>query len=212
MFHLLKFFHVSSFMEREWKYFWDKRNIKRLMISQIINEQNIIQKPVIQHPFYKRKVFQTTQFILQDWLHYSSVIFPTCEGLLYGASVNDFKSLSKRIDLGKRLADILFNKELYPAFYQFAKNTVHTGSRSDYENYFKCRPRRTTPFLRCTFPLINHRKQEIDDWSKRRPLKKIWMEEEVKHVHPIELTEWYLNKQRHIQIAIKIKKWLDSLI
>ncbi|WNS73995.1 DUF2515 domain-containing protein [Bacillus sp. DTU_2020_1000418_1_SI_GHA_SEK_038] len=206
MFHLLKFFHVSIFMEREWRLFWEQKCIKRLLISQIINEQNIIQKPVLKHPAYKNKVFRSPQFLLQDWFHYSSVIFPTCEGLLYGASVNGFKSLSKRIDLGKRLADILFNKDLYPSFYQFAKQTVHTGSRYDYEIYFKNRPSRTTPFLRCTFPLIKHRKLKAVDWSKNRRLKRKWFKENVEHNHPIELTEWYINKQTQIKKAISLKE------
>ena len=206
MFHLLTYFHVSSFMEREWNYFWEHKEIKRLMISQIINEQNIIQKPVIQHPVYKRKVFQSPQFMLQDWLHFSSVVFPTCEGILYGASVNGFKSVSKRIDLGKRLANILFDEELYPFFYQFAKNTVHTGSRSDYENYFKNKLKRTTPFLRSTYPIIKHHRDQIEDWSKKRRLKRKWRSGEVKHLHPIEMTEWYLQKQQQIRKAIALKE------
>ncbi|MEH7345275.1 DUF2515 family protein [Bacillus sp. JJ1532] len=209
MFHLLRYFHVSSYMVKEWRLFWDRRCIKRLMISQIINEQNIIQKPVIKHPAYRRKVFQTPLFLLQDWFHYSSVIFPTCDGQLFGASVNGFISLSKRIDLGKRLSDILFQKELYPSFYEFAKRTVHTGSRYDYEFYFKDRPKRTTPFLRCTFPLIKQRKHKAEDWSKNKRLKRKWLKENVEHIHPIELTEWYMNKQAQIKKAINLKEIVE---
>ncbi|MBY0122627.1 DUF2515 domain-containing protein [Bacillus sp. S/N-304-OC-R1] len=204
MFHLLRYFHVSSFMEKEWNVFWEHRQIKRLMISLIINEQNMIENPVIHHPVYKKKVFQTPHFILQDWFHYSSVLFPTCEGVLYGASVNGFKSITKRIDLGKRLADILFDQELYPSFYHFAKKTVHTGSRYDYEYYFKKRPRRTTPFLRCTYPIIKHRRHYQEDWSKKKRLKRKWLREEVKHINPFDITEWYLDKQAHIQQVITL--------
>lgn len=204
MFHLLRYFHVSSFMEKEWNEFWEHRQIKKLMISLIINEQNVIQKPVIHHPVYKKKVFQTPQFYLQDWFHYSSVLFPTSGGVLYGASVNGFKSVSKRIDLGKRLADILFDPELYPAFYHFASKTVHTGSRYDYEHFLKNRPKRTTPFLRCTYPIIKHRRHKQEDWSMKRRLKRKWLSEDVKHIHPIEITEWYLNKQEYIRNAVHL--------
>ncbi|KAB2338286.1 DUF2515 domain-containing protein [Cytobacillus depressus] len=204
MFHLLSNFHVSTFMEREWLSFWERKNLKKLMISQIINEQNIIQKPVIKHPVSRKNVFQTPQFFLQDWFHYSSVLFPTCEGQLYGASANGFKSLSKRIDLGKRLADILFKNELFPQFYQFAIRTTHTGSRYDYEYYLMNNLRRSTPFLRCTYPIIKHHSYKMEDWSKTRRLKKKWLEENVNHIHPIEMTEWYLNKQVQIGKIIKI--------
>lgn len=207
MFHLLKKLHISSFMEFEWHVFWNQRNRKRLMISQIINEQNIIQKPIIKSPLYRRRVFQNPLFLLQDWFHYSSVIFPTCEGVLYGASVNGFKSLSKRIDLGKRLADILFKDELFPQFLEFSKKTLHTGSRHDYETYFQNPTRRTTPFLRSTFPLIKHDdRYYAEDWSKKRRVKKIWRKESIKHIHPTELTNWYLNKQHQIKKVIQLKE------
>ncbi|QED48399.1 DUF2515 domain-containing protein [Cytobacillus dafuensis] len=210
MFHLLRFFHVSKFMESEWVVFWEERNYKRLLISQIINEQNIIQKPVIKNPVYKKRVFQSPIFFLQDWFHFSSVIFPTCEGKLYGTSVNGFKSLSKRIELGKRLADILFDKKLYPAFYEFALKTVHTGSRYDYEYYFKNRPNRSTPFLRCTYPVINHKRVFFEDWSKYKRLRRKWLKVDVQQKHPIEMTKWYLKKQRQLKKAIYISELIKS--
>ncbi len=64
LFHLLSFFHVSSFMEEEWYLFWNERNEKRLTTSLIINEQNVIQKPVIDHPVYRDKVFRSFYFII----------------------------------------------------------------------------------------------------------------------------------------------------
>lgn len=208
MFHLLKKFHISSFMEREWLHFWRDGNKKRLMISLIINEQNVIQEPVIEHPVYKNKVFHTMLFAFQDYFHFSSVIFPTCKGKLYGASVNGFRSVSKRIDLGKRLAEILFDPRFYTAVYEFASNTTHTGSRHDYEKYFKRKRPRTTPFLRCTYPIINHHIHEINDWSAKNRIKKKWRKETVRQKHPIHITEWYLHKQKQLERAA----WLGNLL
>lgn len=210
MFHLLKFFYVSSFMEREWQLFWSEKNRKRLMTSLIINEQNIIQNPVIKNPVYKKQVFQSTLFLFQDWFHFSAVIFPTCEGDLFGASVNGFKSVSKRIDLGKRLADILFSPDLYPSFYEFASKTVHTGSRYDYEHYFKDNTNLTTPFLRCTYPLIKHSRNREEDWSKKTQIKRKWRKTNVKHKHPIKITTWYKRKQRQMKKAIYLIEMLKT--
>ncbi|WP_102274789.1 DUF2515 domain-containing protein [Cytobacillus massiliigabonensis] len=211
MFHLLKFFYVSSFMEREWQKFWHDRQISRLMVSLIINEQNVIQKPVIKHPVYQSTVFRSFLFIFQDWLHFNSVIFPTCEGELFGASVNGFKSVSKRIDLGKRLADILFENTLYPMFYEFACSTEHTGSRIDYECYFNPKRIRSTPFLRCTFPVVKHQRHNFRDWSKSIRIKRKWRNERADHKHPIEISDWYLKKQDQLKKGIYLSEWVNSI-
>ncbi|MBT2690053.1 DUF2515 domain-containing protein [Bacillus sp. ISL-47] len=207
MFHLLKTFHVSSFMEQEWMHFWSEGNKKRLIISLIINEQNVIQEPVMEHPVYKNKVFHSLLFCFQDYFHFSSVIFPTCKGELYGASVNGFRSVSKRIDLGKRLAEILFDPGYYTAIYEFASTTIHTGSRHDYEKYFKRRVPRNTPFLRCTYPIINHHIHQFNDWSSKKRIQKKWQKETVSQRHPIHITEWYLHKQKQLKAAA----WLGNL-
>ena len=57
MFHYLPHFFVTSFMEKEWEVFWEYGNRKRLMTALIINEQNVIQKPVIEDSFYQQEVF-----------------------------------------------------------------------------------------------------------------------------------------------------------
>ena len=57
MFHLLKYFQVSSFMEREWNYFWKHRDLQRLLFSLIINEQHVIHKPLICHSYYQKRYF-----------------------------------------------------------------------------------------------------------------------------------------------------------
>ncbi len=207
MFHLLPLFHVSSFMVDEWNHFWDRRNEKRLMTALIINEQNVIQKPVIEHPVYKNKVFRSVFFFFQDWFHFSSVLFPTCDGELYGTSVNGFRKIDNRIDLGKRLGDILFAPNLFPYFLEFALYTEHTGSRYDYEQYFFEKKQIDTPFLRLTFPVITHHIHEFQDWSNQKKVKKKWFNEN-RVEKQILLTDWYHGKQRQLHELITINEML----
>ncbi len=55
-------FYVSVFMEKEWNRFWRERNKKRLMIALIINEQNKIQKPVIENRYIQSRVLDRLLF------------------------------------------------------------------------------------------------------------------------------------------------------
>ncbi|MDZ5473219.1 DUF2515 domain-containing protein [Bacillus sp. 31A1R] len=212
MFHLLKYFHVSSFMEREWNFYWTHRDDLRLMYALIINEQNVIQKPVMQHPIYKKRVFHSMLFSLQDWFHFSAVLFPTCSGQLFGASVNGFRSVDKRIDLGKRLADILFNPKNYPSIFEFAEKTKHTGSRGDYEQYLEKRPTTTTPYLRATFPVVKHHISEYRDWSKENKTKQKWFSRKINHRHPIRITKWYEKKQLEIHLAASVNDCINLML
>lgn len=206
LFHLLPFFHVSSFIQQEWYRYWRGKDRNRLTTALIINEQNVIQTPVIDHPVYRNKVFRSLIFNFQDWLHFSVVLFPTCGGEVYGASVNGFRFLSKRINLGKRLASILLHPRLFPYFFEFAEKTVHTGSRLDYEQYFKVRTDGETPFLRMTFPVISHHQHEYKDWSKQRVVSPVWLHLPAKHKHPIHLTDWYMEKSNQLQLVLVLKK------
>ncbi|WP_223593428.1 DUF2515 domain-containing protein [Neobacillus bataviensis] len=209
MFHLLPNFNVSTFIQKEWNRYWKERDRKRLTTALIINEQNVIQKPVIEHPVYKKKVFRSLIFSFQDWLHFSCVLFPTCGGEVYGASVYGFTSLSKRIDLGKRLASILFHPRLFPYFYEFAAKTPHTGSRYDYEQYFKVKTQRNTPLLRAVFPVIEHDQHTCTDWSQHRRISPAWMYFPARHRHPIHLTDWYFVKSNQLQFLLSLQKVLN---
>lgn len=205
MFHLLKYFDVSAFMEKEWHRFWKTGDKKRLMIALIVNEQNVIHKPVIKHPVFKKRVFNTWMFSFEDIFHFSTVLFPTCDGELYGASVNGFKSVNKRIDLGKRLASILFDQRKYHLFLEFALKTEHTASRHDYEKFFPVFKKRDTPYLRCTYPIISHHYHEQGDWYTERKFRSEWLKKEVRHRHPVHLTKWYLRKQKQLHALISVK-------
>lgn len=208
MFHLLRYFNISAFIQKEWYRYWKENDKKRLTTALIINEQNVIQTPVIEHPVYRRKVFNSFLFYLQDWLHFSCVLFPTCGGEVYGASVNGFKSLSKRINLGKRLASILSHPRLFPYFFEFAERTPHTGSRFDYEQYFKIKTGRKTPLLRTTFPVIAHHQHQYQDWSKQRVVLPAWLYFPVHHHHAIHLTDWYFEKSNQLHLLLSLKQSL----
>ncbi|MDQ0412072.1 hypothetical protein J2S25_000250 [Mesobacillus stamsii] len=210
MFHLLRFLDVSAYMEKEWKFFWKARDKRRLMTALIINEQNVIQEPVINEPVYKKRVFNTSIFMLEDYLHFSTVLFPTCAGELYGASVHGFKYISNRINLGKQLASILFDPRFYSSFLEFAVSTEHTGSRHDYEQFFSVPKKRDTPFLRCTYPIIRHHYREQMDWYVQRRFRKDWEYFDPANRHPIHLTKWYKKKQKQLHALITIKELFTS--
>lgn len=206
LFSLLRAFSVSQFMEKHWNEYWLCRNGEKLITAQIINEQNVIQEPVINHPFYRNKVFKSFIFKFQDWLHFSSVLFPTIQGELYGFSVHDFRKLGSRIELGKKLAWLLFHEYYYPRFYLFSKKTIHTGSRFDYEQYFSQPKPRDTPFLRAVYPIIKHKAQFQDDWFYDQRERRKWFKPITKiNTKELCLTEWYLHKQKQLHVGISIE-------
>ncbi|WP_449620251.1 DUF2515 domain-containing protein [Robertmurraya sp. Marseille-Q9965] len=207
MFHLLPYFHVSQFMVEEWNRFWEKGDRARLLTALIINEQNLIQKPVVEQPQYKKNVFHTLLFDFQDWFHYSCVLLPTLNGYLYGSSVHGFRSVDCRIELGKNLAATLFNENYYRYFYEFATHTNHSGSRFDYEQYLHPQPKRTTPYLRVTFPIIDHHIREYEDWSVKKKIKRKWLAPIKQHLDT-ELSTWYKKKQSRLHRAILLRHHL----
>ncbi|MED1468014.1 DUF2515 domain-containing protein [Bacillus salipaludis] len=205
MFHLLPYFNVSSFIQKEWVHYWNEKDKFRMMTALIINEQNVIQQPIIEHPIYKKKVFRSMIFTFQDWLHFSCVLFPTCGGEVYGSCVSGFRSVSKRIHLGKRLANILFHPRLFPYFFEFANRTPHTGSRYDYEQYFKTKIVRKTPILRASFPVIKHHQHTYEDWNKHQRVSPLWLHGPVSHKHSIHLTDWYFKKLTQLELMLALK-------
>lgn len=205
LFHLLDIFSVSAFMKREWELFWAGQDRGRLLRALIINEQNLIQQPVLNHPLYKRSVFRTIMFRMQELFHYSCVLFPTRNGSLYGTSITDFRDTEARIELGKRLSSILFHPDLHPLFEDFARKTEPTGSRYDYERYLPIKKRRTTPFLRTVFPLIEHHEGTRSDWTILQSPKEKWFEP-VPAPDNCTLTDWYFGKQSQIERIARLKK------
>ncbi|MFN7252252.1 MAG: DUF2515 family protein [Anaerobacillus sp.] len=213
LFDLLKFFHVSEFMVEQWFEFWRGKDIQRLCKALIINEQHVIQKPVIEDPFYHEKVFGSLPFVIEEKLHFSTVLFPTLEGRLYGYSVHGFKKVKNRIDLGKRLTNLLFDSNEAKKIREFAIKIEHTGSRYDYEKYVKKVARKRTPTLRSTFPVIHHHRSDYTDWYNRKTALKVPKYfQEPTAIPKYELTDWYYQKQQQLQVAAKLEKILLNLI
>ncbi|WP_138495244.1 DUF2515 family protein [Paenibacillus pinistramenti] len=140
-FHLLPCFHVSRFMQPFWDYFWLSRSSSLLAVGLIINEQNYIEKRVVQHPFFQQKVMRTAPFRLGAWSGINQLLLPftapsggnTGEPRLAGRTMRNFSSLDARIGIGKHLYTILFGlQEVLRGAGQFAFSTPHTGSRVDY--------------------------------------------------------------------------------
>jgi len=211
MFHLLKYFSVSSFMEKEWQHFWHYRNKKRLVFSLIINEQNVIEKPIIKNKLFQKEVFHTFAYRFQDIWHFSSVFFPTLHGDIYGRSVSSFSSLDRRIELGKELYAILFATKLHDSFLRFAINVPHTGSRSDYEKYVYPRHRKNTPMLRTSYPVMVQTEPEWKDWSLATRVRTKWKKDDVQ-VEFTPITDWYKRKQEKLHSLIKVERSLLTFL
>jgi hypothetical protein len=130
LFYLLPYLSISTFMESIWNYFWRERDSYVLTIALIINEQNYLEKRVIQNPIYQKGVLHTLEFKLQELLSFNHILFPYRKKTLAGQTVYQFQSLHERILLGKRLYAVLFQN--VNQFVDWAKAHRHTGSRKDY--------------------------------------------------------------------------------
>ncbi|MED3780627.1 DUF2515 family protein [Heyndrickxia sporothermodurans] len=136
LFHLLPHFHVSKFMVAVWNQFWQDKDPYPLAIALIVNEQNYLEKRVINNPVFKKDVFGTIEFKIQDFLSMNQILFPYIRNkqlYLSGQTLNHFLNLHERILLGKRLYNILFNnRNILTLTEKWAINHPHTASRKDY--------------------------------------------------------------------------------
>ncbi|WP_042223620.1 DUF2515 family protein [Oceanobacillus manasiensis] len=176
MFHLLKWLHVSKFMVNQWKLFWKRQEQNRLMLSLIINEQNVIQGPVVKHTYFQYHVFKQLPYMMQNFLRLNAVLLPTSNTEIYGASVQGFTNITKRIRLGVQLANILYTPNVYDKFLLFAKTQEHTGSRKDYETFFDSHYSHA-PILRVLYPVIKHQDNIREDWWKIGGVPSKWWHE-----------------------------------
>jgi hypothetical protein len=208
-FPLLHYFNVSSFMIQEWERYLAEKNDDRLLCALIINEQHIIQKPVIEQKDFVKNVFHSFLYMFQDFFHFSTVIFPTLDGKLYGCSIYHFRNVTKRIHFGRCLAALLFHPLYYEKFRLFSTFVPHTGSRFDYEKFLHTCLERETPFLRSTYPIVTH---DMDDpkveWFHGQPLKKFFRSFQIPK--KIEVTEWYLKKQKQLRLWCMLQEYLKQ--
>lgn len=138
LFHLLPYFQVSRFMRPFWEHFWHTRNSPLITVALIINEQNVIEKTVIQNDWFHQHVFDKLFFRSLMLLQLNQVILPyddprkkTCR--LAGLTLEQFVDLKERIETGKTLYAILFGRRgIKQKAERFASRCPHTGSRADF--------------------------------------------------------------------------------
>lgn len=84
-----------------------KQVTKTLAIATIINEQNYLEKRVIQNVQFKKTVLNSIGFKLFDFFQFNHILFPFYENdkkqkvLLFGDTMKHFTSLHERILIGK---------------------------------------------------------------------------------------------------------------
>ena len=133
LFHLFDHINISTFMGTIWNHYWQTNDTYILTIALVINEQNYLEKRVVQNHQYQKDVLNKFEFLLQDWLSFNHILFPYGNKKLEGLTVHQFESLHERILLGKRLYQLLFkNKVIHQMSVEWAKSHPHTGSRKDY--------------------------------------------------------------------------------
>ena len=142
LFHLLPWFHVSSFMKPFWDVFWRTKNSALITVALIVNEQNYIEPRVVQDPDFQTNVLRTFIFRAQSLLHLGPTLFPYIipeqaanggpECKLAGLIMENFANLRERIEFGKQLYLILFAfPEIHKGILRFAA-IPHSASRADY--------------------------------------------------------------------------------
>lgn len=207
LFHILPYFSVSKFMQNEWERFWGERNSERLLYALIINEQNVIQKPLIEYPDHQEILFRSLIYRMQERFSFCYVLLPSAYGTLYGFPVNDFTDVHKRIELGKRLAQVLFSPHLFPEFKKFVQSVEPTGARWDYEQKVPGMSRSRSWPLRLTYPVIYHEPVVIEPWDQVVPIQQKWFQSpSLKTIDPI--THHFMKKQKEIEYLSYIKRIL----
>lgn len=140
--YLLPRFGVTIFMRPFWDQFWLDQDPVPLTVALIVNEQNYIQKRVVEDEKYKNSVFSSLTFRSLALLQMNQVVFPMGHvgwpghGIpmrLVGRVLENFKDLHERISFGKSLYGILFGyPEVHDEIIAFCEQAAHTGSRADY--------------------------------------------------------------------------------
>ncbi|SFI30190.1 Protein of unknown function [Paenibacillus sp. UNC496MF] len=137
---LLPAFGVSRFMPPVWAHYWERRDPVLLTTALIVNEQHVIEAPLVQSDYFKSHVTKRLPFLMQIPLQTNTVVLPYGSPLdaggemqLAGLVLEQFGSLYERIEFGKRLYAILLRvPEVMQGVLAFVRGVHHTGSRADY--------------------------------------------------------------------------------
>lgn len=231
LFYLLPYMNISSFMETIWSLFMKSKDTYILTVSLIINEQSYLESRIIENSTYKKKVFSTLEFKIQDILSMNHVIFPYNENgkiRLVGQTLHHFQSLHERILLGKRLYVVLFGDlERLELVKKWANANPHTGSRKDYWphifhdideglprfflkqklNHCQLLPgasRIYSPFLQYAWKDQKHHPAEVGDWYQTWQV--IYYLIDTKEKIDGEIEDEYCKTLERIELAAIFKK------
>ncbi|MCP3031884.1 DUF2515 domain-containing protein [Halobacillus sp. A1] len=235
LFHLLPELKVSSFMRPFWENFRLHGNSLELTIALIINEQQYIEKRVIQNKLYKETVLDTILFKLQDLFDFNHILFPYTTPLqkktkVVGGTVHHFSSLEDRINLGKGLYDLLFSvKTRLAQTIDWADMNPHTGSRKDFWPHLFNDVKETAPgsvhelhnspcslqvkSLRIYSPSLTlvwkdwiHEKAEAGDWYKNKKAHN-WIKKSYNELNG-DIQETYCHMIEQLEMAAYTKHLL----
>jgi hypothetical protein len=223
-------------METIWNHFWIYRDTFILAIALVINEQSYLETRVLDNKAFKKEVFNTVEFKLQDYLSLNHILFPYVKNEkieLLGQTLHDFESIHERILLGKRLYAILFRDKIrLKEVEKWAKTTPHTGSRKDYWPHIfnlvdegvpgslfkpkikscqivKNSPRIYSPTLEFAWKNMNHERAEIGDWFTDWEV--IYYLIETKETVDGEIENEYCKTLERIELAAITKKVISIL-
>ncbi|WP_087971500.1 DUF2515 family protein [Oceanobacillus rekensis] len=174
LFHLLYEFNVSTFMIDEWNYFWKSNDKERLLNALIINEQNLIQSPVIEQPFFKAQVFRSFPYLMQNFLLMNAVLLPNRKGKLHGFFVHGFTNIDNRIKIGQKIAALIEIPTIYNELIDFLISIEPTGSRQEYEQFLNINLTKSS-MLRVLYPVITHQDIIREDWYKAGGIETKWL-------------------------------------
>ncbi len=236
LFSLFPFLNISVFMEAVWNQFWKSRETYILTTALIVNEQNYLEKRVVQNPHYKKEVLSKLEFKLQDLLSFNHILFPyrkNSELKLAGQTLYQFESVHERIVLGKRLYAILFgDRDILKQAEAWAEGHPHTGSRKDFwphifnnvhegfpgENYqfqlksCKLRPgarRIYSPELGSAWENVTQKEAETGDWFEDFQVMDYFTE--LKDMPNGEIEDEYCKTLERLELAVLAKKTVSLL-
>jgi hypothetical protein len=209
---LLNIFHISRFMHPIWEMFAAEKNPPLLTAAMIINEQRMLEDRILKRTSHG-EVLQRIDFQLQEFLGFTTVIFPfsykkTAPSSLTGLTVKRFADLSNRIMTGKKLYAILFQyPEIHKGIYHFSKSIPHTGSRADYWPYIfgenKQQGKIHSPSLTEAWPDEPLPIIPMLDWFKNEDCMDDLIE--LPAMKKLDITETVINNLRQLQLINEIK-------
>ncbi|KYG32899.1 DUF2515 family protein [Alkalihalobacillus trypoxylicola] len=208
LFSLLPYFGVSKFMVTEWNLFWDRKDEERLCTALIINEQNHLEETLMNTKWVKREILHNIWFQLDQHTEFNYILFPTLDNVIFGYKVFKFEKVEERIQLGKKLAQLLFHPDCFHSIKNFLCKVEHTGSRLDYETYIQeAKVYSKTPLLRTVLMNFHHKNTNHLDWYEANKEKKWWFVP-LSKIEVTDRKKWLQFKRKEW----KVTSWLLSTL